>query len=387
MSAGVNPTLTPSGTGTTPPSPGSGSPSSTTPATGGSSGGTPAPDFVVYEKSFTSDPNWPADLVLNHVKSNWYEWDRRIHFIADQRGFGAYLRGTFPKPDASIHPRASLSWDVNNLALRGFIIEHISDSDYDIVSSLDNAHDVYTKLRSRHQNEGLYAQIKVISDALGTRFVPGTPLSQTVDQMKRLHSRFIKMGCIDDDKLLTILLFNALRDHYTRLQTSINDMFTSGSTTSADVCNRLLLRNKPSTTTPLFSHLLHSRLSLRNHPAQCARTASAPLTARNFASVPVAKWLGRQLKKLVLHKMLPVTPKSLVELADRVAIRPRPPPLRRTTQMRKHLQSTANATYLCHRQSTQQLHLLLHPSTPAMHSQRSPCPRTMRRSIWLLLPL
>ena len=52
------------------------------------------------------------------------------------------------------------------------------------------------------------------------------------------------MGRIDDDKLLTILLFNGLRDHYTRLQTSINDMFTNGTTTSNDVVNRLLLEEQ-----------------------------------------------------------------------------------------------------------------------------------------------
>ena len=121
----------------------------------------------------------------------------------------------FSRPDASIHPRAALSWDNNNLALRGFIIEHISDSDYDTVCSLDNSHDVYKKLRSAHQNQGLYAQIKVINEALGTRFTPGTPLSRTIDQIKRLHSRFIKMGPIDEDKLLMILLFNALGEHYT----------------------------------------------------------------------------------------------------------------------------------------------------------------------------
>src|ERR1700761_6941343 len=231
------------GTGTTPPDP-SGAGSTPITPTGGPTTGTNPPEFVVYEKSFTSDPNWPSELVLDRIKGNWFEWDRRIHFIADQRGFGAYLRGTFPRPDAALHPRAALSWDVNNLALRGFIIEHISDSDYDIISSLDNAHDVYERLRAKHQNQGLYAQIKVINEALGTRFTPGTPLSQTVDQMKRLHSRFIKMGRIDDDKLLTILLFNALRDHYTRLQTSINDMFTSGTTTSADVCSCLLLEEQ-----------------------------------------------------------------------------------------------------------------------------------------------
>ena len=52
------------------------------------------------------------------------------------------------------------------------------------------------------------------------------------------------MGPIDKDKLLMILLFNRLGAHYTCLQTLINDMFTSGSTTSADVCSRLLLKEQ-----------------------------------------------------------------------------------------------------------------------------------------------
>ena len=72
--AGANVTLNPSGTGSTPGSPGATS-TPITPVTGGSSGGSSTVDFVIYEKSFTSDPNWPTDLVLNHVKSNWYEWD------------------------------------------------------------------------------------------------------------------------------------------------------------------------------------------------------------------------------------------------------------------------------------------------------------------------
>ena len=236
------------GTGTTPLSPGGTGTTSTTPATGGStsgaSTGTSSTEFMVYEKSFTSDPNWPPELVLDRIKGNWFEWDRRIHFIADQRGFGAYLRGTFPRLDATAHPRAALSWDNNNLALRGFIIEHISDSDYEIVSLQDNAHDVYTTLRTTHHSQGLYAQIKIINKALTTRFANATPIGRTIDHIVRLHSRFIKMGPINDDQLLTILLFNALAGDFAQLQTSINDMFTNPSTNSMDVRKRLLLEEQ-----------------------------------------------------------------------------------------------------------------------------------------------
>ena len=219
-------------------------PSATGTTSGGGSTTTVPSDYVVYEKSFTSDPNWPADLVLSRIKGNWHEWDRHLHFIADQRGFGSYLRGTFPKPDATLHPRAALSWENNNLALRGFILEHISDNDYDLIKAYDDAHQVYDKLRVVHENQGLYTQIKTIKEALATRFVPGTPLSDTIDQIVKLHARFIKMGPIDEDKLLMILLFNALGEHYKPLQTSINDMFAKPGTTSADVRARLILEEQ-----------------------------------------------------------------------------------------------------------------------------------------------
>jgi hypothetical protein len=110
---------------------------------------------------------------------------------------------------------------------------------------IDNAHDVYKSLRTTHQNQGLYAQIKIINEALATRFVPTIPLSRTIDQIVKLHSRFIKMGPIDEDKLLMILLFNTLGDHFPRLQTSINDMLLNASTSnSADVRSHLLLEEQ-----------------------------------------------------------------------------------------------------------------------------------------------
>ena len=203
MSTALDPSAgtTATGTGTT--ATGTG-----TTATGTGTGtAPPSVDYVILEKSFTSDPNWPTDLKLDRIEANWHEWDKRLHFIADQRGFGSYLRGTLPKPDPALYPKAAQGWENNNLALRGFILEHISDNDYDSVRRHDNSHTVYETLRGIHEKQGLYAQIKVIKEALNVRFVPRTPLSRTMDQIVKLHARFIKMGPIDEDKLLMILLF------------------------------------------------------------------------------------------------------------------------------------------------------------------------------------
>ncbi|KAH9024002.1 hypothetical protein EDB83DRAFT_2527206 [Lactarius deliciosus] len=64
---------------------GASSAASGTGATPAGSGGT---DVVINEKPFSSDPAWPADLLLNRLKSNWERWDL---LISDPRALsGSY---------------------------------------------------------------------------------------------------------------------------------------------------------------------------------------------------------------------------------------------------------------------------------------------------------
>ena len=206
------------------------------------SGISPTEDILVYENTSLYDPNWPTDLVLDWLKSNWQEWNRRPNIIVDQRYYGNYLDGTLRRPDSTTHPRSVINWDLKNRALRAFILEHISDYDYTIASAHSNAHDVYEALRKDHHSR--LAQIKVFREALATRCVPTVPLSRTFDQITKLHAKFTKMGEMGEDLLLIILILNALGDDYIRLQTSVYDMLQNPSTTSADIRARLLREEK-----------------------------------------------------------------------------------------------------------------------------------------------
>ena len=111
----------------------------------------PAPDLVIHAQTFDSDYNWPTELVLDRRKSNWHEWDRRLRLIVDQRGFRLYLNGTLPCPDITVHPVAAKNWTISDIALRGFILEHVSDHDYDTASIHPSSHGVYKALRDDHQ--------------------------------------------------------------------------------------------------------------------------------------------------------------------------------------------------------------------------------------------
>ena len=201
---------------------------------------TPLVDNFINDKTFYSDSSWPSDLILDRLKCNWNEWNCRLRIIVDQRGFGTYLNGTLTCPDAAVYPRSASSWHINNLALRGFILEHISDEDFDSVESSINAHDVYEALRKTHQHQGLHAQVHVIKEILDIRFTPSTtPYSCTLSKIEKLHDKFTKMGKMDESKLQIIWTLNALNDCHA-LQTLINDLLESSSTTYADVKRRIL---------------------------------------------------------------------------------------------------------------------------------------------------
>ena len=227
-------------------SPTTGTPAPTgggTSTTGGGTiptGTTPITDNFISDKTFYSDSSWPPDLVLDRLKSNWNEWNRRLRIIVDQRGFGTYLNGTLTCPDTALYPQSASSWQNNNLALRGFILEHISDEEFDSVESSVNAHDVYETLRKAHQHQGLHAQVHVIKEILDIHFTPSTtPYSRTLTKIEKLHDKFTKMGKMDESKLQIIWTLNALNDCHA-LQMSINDLLENSSTTYADVKRRIL---------------------------------------------------------------------------------------------------------------------------------------------------
>ena len=299
MSATNAGTASSGGTGLTTYGPTSGRPD---PNGGGdpSTGGASTTDIFIEEQNFASDTSWPANLVLDHLKSNWEEWDRRLNLFVDRHHFSRYLHGTFPCPDAAVYPTAARNWGSSNRALRAFILEHVSDLDYGVASKFMDAHDVYEALRRSHENLGLHAQFHVLREALNTRFNPSIPLSRTFDDISKLCRRFTKMGKMNDDKWMSILIMNALGDHCPRLQTIIGDMLEKPDVTSEDVKNRvlreeqlLLHREKQDLTNVSESTSLASVSNKKNRPicSNCKR----PNHRTEFCISPGGQMAGKTI--------------------------------------------------------------------------------------------
>jgi hypothetical protein len=186
------------------------------PATASSGTGDPLLTFV-----FISDNNWPADLCLDRSKSNWEEWSLHMTLLADRHGLADWLDGSFDQPDVTADPKGHRIWRTNDRSLKAFILQHISRTDYKIVSGLPDAASVFSSLRKGHENLDPLTQILLIAKAFSTRFRPGTAMTQVIKEIDSLHTRILAIGPLDGDHLRTVFLLNALGEHYPHLQSFI----------------------------------------------------------------------------------------------------------------------------------------------------------------------
>ncbi|KAF8463370.1 hypothetical protein DFH94DRAFT_699574 [Russula ochroleuca] len=170
------------------------------------------------------DSSWPSDLVLDLTKTNWLEWSRCLTLLADRLYVSRYLDGTLSCPDVTAHPVAHQIWTGNDKSLHAFMLERIAPEEYDMASPLGSAHATFDGLRTRHEKLGLHAQINILHKALDVCYKPGTPMQDTSKELRNLHDCITKMGKIDDDKLLTVLIINSLGRYYSTLQSSIHGM-------------------------------------------------------------------------------------------------------------------------------------------------------------------
>jgi hypothetical protein len=187
------------------------------------SNGVVEPEDCWYGVLSLTDPWLPAGskVVLDMEKDNWPEWSRRITLITSRLGFFYWLKGSLTCPDPSVYPNSHRIWQMNDRTLRSFLLNHISSTDYSLVSHLHNSHTIFEELRKRHEQGCIFSQILLIQKAFNIRFNRTTPLSNTVADIDELHERIVKMGPLDHDRLLAFSLMNALREQSRHVPPSV----------------------------------------------------------------------------------------------------------------------------------------------------------------------
>ena len=170
---------------------------------------------------YLNDSRWPSDLILDIDQADWEAWSRVILLTASCQGFKDWLDGMLLQPDLATHAKAHRIWCSNDKSLRAFILSHVFNNDYENVFHLNTSHKVFEVLCLWHENLGLHTQVVLLKKVLEICFTPDVPLSKTISEISSLHKRIVAMGLIDNDKLKSILLINALNDHFKNIQSNL----------------------------------------------------------------------------------------------------------------------------------------------------------------------
>ena len=133
------------------------------------------------------DAAWPSDLILDLAKSNWTEWNHMLKLAVRQCGIRPWLEGSIPCPDLAASPDAYHIWTHNDDSLSAFITRYISKSDVPQTESCNTASEIYTRLRSLHEQQGAYAQLSLFTKVLQIRLTYDTPLDDTVAEIATFH--------------------------------------------------------------------------------------------------------------------------------------------------------------------------------------------------------
>jgi hypothetical protein len=179
---------------------------------------------ITFTEHLISDTSWPSGLNLDLKEGNWLDWSRCLTLLADRLLVSSYLNGTLSCPDAITEPLAHQIWNGNDRSLCAFILEHLTSDEFDITSPFNTSHTVFEALRVCHEELGLPAQINLLFQSFNIVYNPTTPMTTTLKTLRNLHECMKKMGKLDEDKILLILVINALEHHYPQLQSEIHHM-------------------------------------------------------------------------------------------------------------------------------------------------------------------
>ena len=170
------------------------------------------------------DAAWPSDLILDITKSNWTEWDHMLSLAVHQCGIRPYLEGEIPCPDVLVSPDAYHVWKHNDDSLSAFITRYISKSDVIRTKDCKTAATLYKRLESLHQNQGVYAQLTLLTKALQIRLKYDTPLSETAAEIINYHTQIMAIGSLKDDDIRAALLLHSMSDAFPHLQDVVQNM-------------------------------------------------------------------------------------------------------------------------------------------------------------------
>ncbi|KAJ7588771.1 hypothetical protein C8J56DRAFT_889535 [Mycena floridula] len=188
-------------------------------------------------KAVTLSPSsWPKECKeLSLCQLNFASWERHLSNVLGRHGtlyFHIYKPDQWQCPDPDVAPMSSLNWHLNNQAVVSFMQGKMAPEEFETADREDTAIGLFHALKSRHQNRGAVAQVRILDEALSIRFGNPSMFSDTIIRLMNLNKDLWANGPIDPDTFLSVLLLRATLANHPALFWDINDHLTSATKTS-----------------------------------------------------------------------------------------------------------------------------------------------------------
>ena len=112
----------------------------------------------------------------------------------------------------------------NDDTLSAFILHHVSPADINHTNSCTSTHQLFECLRVLHENQGVYAQISLLINALDVCLSYDTSLRDTLSELRSYYQRIIAMGKIKDNDIFAAILLHSMSGNFLHLQQSVQNI-------------------------------------------------------------------------------------------------------------------------------------------------------------------
>ena len=174
--------------------------------------------------------------LLDKSKNNWTRWKRVVVQCLGMVGLDDYLTASVPCPDAVAEPRGFANWHSNDKVVRSFLGLKLSEEEQEFIEGKATTAEVWTALKSRHEQEGPITQILLIQEALNIHYSKTERLSAVSTKLADLNTHIFAIGIPTKDVFLSILMLNSLSGELTNVHDHVATSLSSSSTfTSNDI--------------------------------------------------------------------------------------------------------------------------------------------------------
>ncbi|KAF8881440.1 hypothetical protein BD779DRAFT_1473363 [Infundibulicybe gibba] len=173
------------------------------------------------------DTAWLGHALLSKNADNWHSWSTcmRNLLTLSNGGLHRYLNNTALIPDPVTEPRASYNYALNDESVRAFIHTKCDFSEHSYIEECATAHEMWSVLKTRHEQQGPISQITLLQEAFTIRYSHAVPFAETAARISVINRRIWAMGAPTADGYECVLNLIALSSPEMR---NVRDAVTNG---------------------------------------------------------------------------------------------------------------------------------------------------------------